>query len=143
MSNPEKYQPGLSAKEVETAAFPYKAYQFIGGRLNENFFDQSAEFLSNGQALGKKEEHYCLSCRHYTKLAGFFPRLDQEKLYAYLRAMMPSFNGKKKNREGKCPWQLGDQPLLAEVFLLTEDVTSYEQFTTFFSNIFERGEEKK
>ena len=85
--------------------------------------------------LGVKEERHCLSCRHYVHRAGLTLRLDQEQLYAYLRTMMPSV-GENVNKNSGCPWQFTDQPLLAEIFLLTQDEEGYRQFIASYPEIF-------
>ncbi len=132
---PEQYRPGLPEGQNNLS---YPEYQAFGGCLNEDSFNHAFEFLNNGQLPIRGRENYYLSCRHYAELAGFSPGLSQERLYAYLRTMMPPSDNQRKNEGNNYPWQLGDQALLAEVFLLTEDVASYQQFTAFFPNIFGR-----
>lgn len=140
MSNhPEQFWPGLPEelpdRQARRSNLSYLDYQALGGCLEKDFFNLSLQFLDNGQLIGEKERNHCLACRRYAKSAGLSPGLEQERLYAYLRAMVPSGRWKESGGDG-CPWGLCDQPLLAEVFLLTEDIASYQQFTGFFSNIF-------
>ena len=101
----------------------------------KNFFNLSLEFLDNGQVLSHREEAYCRSYRDYVKLAGLISYSSQERLYAYLRVMMPPLE-RGNSSQGNYPWQLLDQPLLAEVFLLTKDLGDYEQFIDAFPHIF-------
>jgi len=140
MSNrPEQYWPGLPE---ERNNFSYLKYQALGGCLNQDFFESSLVFLDSGQQLRKREKSYCLSCRHYAGLAGLSPNLDQEIVYAYLRAMMPPARREENGKNGS-PWLLSDQALLAEVFLLTEDADSYRQLVASFPNIFMKKDKRR
>ena len=139
MSNPER-----SFSESHQA-FSYQEYRSCGGQLKENFFSQAVNFLKNGQELRKRQKIYGELGRHYAFQAGITPSSQQENLYAFLREIMPLSFGEesKKGGDGAFPWQLSDQPLLADVFLLTNDFFSYQRFTAHFPYIFkEEGESK-
>ncbi len=128
----------MTRLEADQSPRPYQEYRYLGGRLDEGFFHQAQEFLANGQNLGLREARvYCRSSRNYAQGVGLRLEPEQERLYAYLRTMMPpdsSTNGQKD-----CPWFLCDRELLAQVLLLTEDQETYEQFTQFLPNIFSKS----
>ena len=136
MSNPEKYFP-------ESHYFSsYQEYCSFGGQLNEEFFNQALEFLKNGQQLKSQQKVYIQSGRHCAYRAGVIPSPQEERLYVFLRELMPppsSVERKSQDNKG-FPWQLGDNSLLAEVFLLNNNIPSYQQFTDYFPHIFNKEE---
>lgn len=125
----------MTCLEANQPPKPYQEYRYLGGRLDEEFFYQAQEFLGNGQNLSLREARiYCRSSRNYAQGARLRLEPEQERLYAYLRAMMPS--AQVAGKKAGCPWQFADQPLLAEVFLLTQDTKGYQQFITSFPEVF-------
>jgi len=62
---------------------------------------------------------------------------EQEYLYAILREMVGNPNEGYDFPEGTVPvWTLSDEHLLAEVFLLTNDMTKRNSFMNAYPNIF-------
>lgn len=132
MFHPERSR--LSPEQINSF---YWEYVSSGGQLNEKTVNESLLFLNNGRMLNsglEKQKICCRQCERYAGLAGFTLRSEQTQLYAYLRSQMPS--PKEEYPDGVYPWRLGDQPLLAEVCLLTGDGESYQRLERHFPHIF-------
>jgi hypothetical protein len=62
---------------------------------------------------------------------------DQKYLYAFLRKMVGNPNERHDSQEGTVPvWDLSDEHLLAEVFLLKKDMMKRKSFMEAYPNIF-------
>ncbi len=117
-----------------------------GGKLNRDSFEKARGVLSE-QANEEKRRVSDSSLAQVENMARFSKvpiTQEQKDLYAVLRDM----TGETEERSDSPPetpgtvpvWALTDQRLLAEVILLTGDMTKRDSFTGVYPNIFKPKE---
>ncbi|MFA5776211.1 MAG: hypothetical protein WC988_01505 [Patescibacteria group bacterium] len=115
-----------------------KEYWELGGKLNEQSFNTAMSLLSkltaeeNPLTVKKSSLAQAKNVSESSKVAITH---EQELLYAALREMTKETGeilGSLPETQGTAPWNLTDQPLLAEVLLLTGETAKYDDIQTFF-----------
>ncbi len=119
-----------------------EGYWRLGGRLSEQSFDKAISLLSK---LTTEEntlpvrESSLVQAKNMAEFSKVPVTREQKYLYAALREMTGRTDGilaSSSDTLGNAPWSLSDQPLMAEVLLLTGETAQYNDFKNAYPNIF-------
>ncbi len=120
---------------------PAEEYRGLGGSLNEQSFDKAMGLLSELRtgSLPVRESPLTQEAENMAKFSNVPVTQEQKYLYAALREMTKKTDGmlaSSSDTLGNAPWSLSDQPLMAEVLLLTGETAKYDDFKNAYPNIF-------
>jgi hypothetical protein len=119
-----------------------EGYWRLGGRLNEQSFDKAISLLSKlttGENPLPMRESSLVQAKNMAEFSKVPITHEQKYLYAALREMTEKtdeISDSLPETQRTVPWKLFDQPLLAEVLLLTGETTKYNDFKSAYPNIF-------
>lgn len=117
-------------------------YWKAGGKLDRESIEKARSVLlalANGE-IPKVNNNGLTQAEEYARLSQITITSEQKYLYVVLREMT------RKTEESPTspgtpgtspPWSLGDQPLLAEVFLLTGDMPKRDSLKRAYPHIFQ------
>lgn len=139
-------EPTEETEELEVTEYGY--YHQIGGILDKEIFDQAFAALGTvpKAALNNPDNewwrqgiHQCTrrQVSNYAERARISLSPEQTFLYCYMRQQVnPNRAPVKKPVPVTKPWSVDDQPLLAEVLLMTGDTDNLHKFKAAYPVIF-------
>lgn len=111
----------------------YVIYKKMGGLLDRQSHEKARVFLEIGIDSHKPSTCSFFQAQRLAEETRISLSYKQTSLYAYLRELPTD---EEETSEGISPSKLTDQPLLAQVLLITEDLPQYNLFIKRWPHIF-------